>query len=191
MNRIQQLVCAVGCFGAILGSASSARSQSCPGFVDTPLTKTRLNQIAAIQRIPFNRIGEAFENFALSTIAPNREIPKNTRRFPSDERGAATNGIFTNVIPDGVLPLTFQQLGAPAIVQPDSVFYEAKALQPTELIPEYPVNPQSGAEPVDSGRYQILGFLDALSNSPAGRGAGIPAIIFLTTSGVTVGSTLR
>lgn len=83
-------------------------------------------------------------------------------------------------------PLTVIQLGGPTTVQRDSVFYEAKALLPTVLVPESPVNPQTGR-----GTYQILGFIDALSNSPAGRGTGVPAIIFLTTSGVRVGFDVR
>ncbi|NJO48359.1 MAG: hypothetical protein HC840_01440 [Leptolyngbyaceae cyanobacterium RM2_2_4] len=184
--RLQQLAySSLGCLALILGTASAGLAQSCPGFIDVPLTKNRLNQIAAINGIPFNQIGKAFENFALATIDPNAPIPSNTKRFPSTERGAATDGEFQNVIPDGIFPLTVKQPGAPDLIFNESVFYEAKALQPQSITPEYPVNPND--EDGDTGRYQILGFLDALRNSPAGQGGtGIPALIFLTTSGVTV-----
>lgn len=115
-------------------------------------------------------VGKAYENFALATIRPGTPIPGNLRLFPSPARAAATGGASRNVQPDGVLPLVFVNFPAgPTETYPDSVFYEVKALKGDLLPPSYQ-------------QYQILGFIDALSNSPAKTAGKIPAIIFLTSA---------
>lgn len=168
----------IACLTGVFGSACVVQAQSCPNFLDEPLTKARLNEIARSRGIINNRdIGLAFQDFALGTIRPSNPIRENTKRFPSEERSAATGGRFQNVVPDGVLTLVFRSPGQPDRPFPESVFYEVKAVGGT-LYSSSPFDPVTR-----EGTYQILGFLDALENSPSGvAGVGVPAILFLTTA---------
>lgn len=71
-----------------------------------------------------------------------------------------------------MLPLVVELFATPPATYPDSVFYEVKAVKGTYLPPSY-------------SKYQILGFLDALSNSAAARAGEDPAIIFLTNADIS------
>lgn len=172
MNYVQKTALFIGVATAINGLTFAAQAQFCANPSHTAATKARLDQIAASQNIPITQVGRAFQNFALATIRPGTPIPENFRLFPSPARAAATGGAIQNVEPDGVLPLVFVNFPAgPTETYPDSVFYEAKALQGGLLPPSYQ-------------QYQILGFIDALSNSPAKTAGKIPAIIFLTSADI-------
>jgi hypothetical protein len=117
-------------------------------------------------------VGKAYENFALATIRPGTPIPENTRRFFSDARKRETNNKYQNVVPDGVLPLVFVNFPAgPTETYANSVFYQVKALSGGLLPPSY-------------SDYQILGFIDALGDSPAKTAGRIPAIIFITSADI-------
>lgn len=172
MNYFQKTAFLIGVATAINGLTFAAQAQFCADPSHTAATKARLDQLANSQGIPINQVGRAFQNFALATIRPGTPIPENFTLFPSPARAAATGGAIGNVQPDGVLPLVFVNFPAgPTETYPDSVFYEAKALQGGLLPPSYQ-------------QYQILGFIDALSNSPAKTAGKIPAIIFLTSADI-------
>jgi len=74
------------------------------------------------------------------------------------DKFASTSQLFNSSTPDGR-------------AAPDSAFYEVKALKGGLLPPSYQ-------------QYQILGFIDALSNNPAKTAGKIPAIIFLTRADI-------
>ena len=172
MNYFQKTALFIGVATAINGLTLAAQAQFCADPSHTAATKARLDQLADSQGIPINQVGRAFQNFALATIRPGTPIPENFTLFPSPARAAATGGAIGNVQPDGVLPLVFVNFPAgPTETYPDSVFYEVKALKGDLLPPSYQ-------------KYQILGFIDALSNSPAKTAGKIPAIIFLTSADI-------
>ncbi|MCU0547847.1 MAG: hypothetical protein MUC48_00735 [Leptolyngbya sp. Prado105] len=145
------------------------QAQSCVNSNQTPLTKVRLEAIATNLNIPPTQVELRFEAFALNTIIPSMRIARNPVKFFSQDR--LTRARISNVQPDGVMPLIVVTPGGIATFA-NSVFYESKAVHPTRLPPSYQ-------------NYQVLGFLDALRNSPAGNGSGVPAIVFMTTSDVT------
>jgi hypothetical protein len=170
MNNLHKTAVFIGIATAINGITFKAQAQFCADPSQTALTKARLEEIAAA--IPLENAPRAFQNFALATIRPGTPIPENTDRFESPEREAKTGGKLKNVVPDGVLPLIFENLPfGPTETYADSVFYEVKALSGGSLPPSYE-------------DYQILGFLDALSRSDAADAGRIPAIIFLTTADI-------
>lgn len=172
MNYIQKTALFIGVATAINGLTFAAQAQFCADPSHTAATKARLDQLANSQGIPINQVGRAFQNFALATIRPGTPIPENFRLFPSPARAAATGGAIQNVVPDGVLPLVFVNFPAgPTETYANSVFYEVKALSGGLLPPSY-------------SDYQILGFIDALGNSPAKTAGRIPAIIFLTSADI-------
>lgn len=172
MNYFQRTALFIGVATAINGLTFAAQAQFCADPSHTAATKARLDQIANSQGIPINKVGLAFQNFALATIRPGNPIPENTDPFRSDKRAAKTGNTIQNVEPDGVLPLVFVNFPAgPTETYPDSVFYEVKALQGGLLPPSYQ-------------QYQILGFIDALANSPAKTAGKIPAIIFITSADI-------
>ncbi|MGL5059448.1 MAG: hypothetical protein ACRC62_05650 [Microcoleus sp.] len=172
MNYFQRTALFIGVATAINGLTFAAQAQFCADPSHTAATKARLDQIANSQGIPINQVGLAFQNFALATIRPGTPIPENTERFFSQRRKDKTNGEFENVVPDGVLPLVFVNFPAgPTETYPKSVFYEVKALQGGLLPPSYQ-------------QHQILGFIDALTNSPAKTAGKVPAIIFITSADI-------
>lgn len=172
MNYIQKTALFIGVATAINGLTLAAQAQFCADPSHTAATKARLDQLANSQGIPINQVGRAFQNFALATIRLGTPIPENFRLFPSPARAAATGGAIRNVEPDGVLPLVFVNVPVgPTETYADSVFYEVKALKGGLLPPSYQ-------------DYQILGFIDALGNSPAKTAGKIPAIIFLTSADI-------
>jgi hypothetical protein len=127
-----------------------------------------LEAIAQSLGINQNLIELRFEGFVRNTIISGVPIPSNSTKFFSQDR--LTKAGIANVQPDGVLPLVVvTPVGSASFA--NSVFSESKAVRPTYLPPSYQ-------------DYQILGFLDALQNSPAGNGSGVPAIVFMTTSDV-------
>ena len=130
----------------------TTKAQTCASSAQTLLTKNRLNQIAASEGIPDTQVELTFEKFVLGTFIPNKPIPKNTKFFSAPLRKQKTN--ISNVVPDGVEPLEIKILSAPSRTYQDSVFYESKATKRTFLPPSY-------------SQYQILGFIDALSRTPA------------------------
>lgn len=158
--------------GAVLLALTpfAAQAQTCANGSQTPLTKSRLDQIATSQGISLSTVGLKFEDFALKTIRPGNEVRKNGIKFSSPERLQKV-GIL-NVVPDGAVPLTVAIV--PPFINtsyPNAVFYEAKAVKGTLLPPSYE-------------QYQILGFLDVLGRNPAVRAGENPAIVFMTTSDI-------
>lgn len=158
---------------AINGNNCMAQAQLCADSSHTALTKARLHQIATNQGLLLEEVPIAFQNFALATIRRSgNPIPENHAPFYSPEREDKTGGSLRNVVPNGVLPLIFQNFPFGSTeTYVDSVFYEVKALS-------------GGLLPLSYSRYQILGFLDALSRSDAVGAGKIPAIIFLTTADI-------
>ncbi|MEG5031815.1 hypothetical protein [Microcoleus sp. AT3-D2] len=172
MNYFQKTALFIGVATAINGLTFAAQAQFCADPSHTPATKARLDQLADSQNIDMGDVGKAYENFALATIRPGTPIPENTMRFFSSARKRETKDKYQNVVPDGVLPLVFVNFPAgPTETYPDSVFYEVKALSGGLLPPSY-------------SDYQILGFIDALGNSPAKTAGKIPAIIFITSADI-------
>ena len=115
------------------------------------------------------------------------------RPFPSEERGAATEGEFQNVFPDGYGSLTRTPPsippGIPAKTFADSVLFEAKALTNRVLTLEYPFSPPDAEDPEERRKFQILGHLDAAANTAAAADTvSIPIVAFLTTADTTVGA---
>lgn len=172
MNYAHKVALLIGVITVINGTTVAAQAQSCGGRRQLPVTKAKLVQIASRVGIVDN-VELAFQNFALNTIRPGNPIPENTKPFYSGEREIATDGVHRFVEPDGVLPLTVQLIPfGPEQTYVESVFYEVKAVGPGEHLPP------------SYSEYQILGFLDALDQSPAAQAGEDPAIIFLTTSDV-------
>lgn len=60
----------------------AAQAQTCADSGQTPLTKSRLDQIATNQGISLSQVGVRFERFALNTIRPGNPVPQNNRLFP-------------------------------------------------------------------------------------------------------------
>jgi hypothetical protein len=172
-SKIEALTASFGisCVFALSFSlpANAVKPQCANPSNEIPLTKTRLNQIAAGASLSTTP-EIAFERFTLRTIRPGNPVSPNNRNFRSPARDALEG--IPNVEPDGVATLTVVVLPNP-IPQNynDSVFYESKAVADSKLPPGYE-------------KSQILGFLDALGNSPAARAGENPAIIFLTTADV-------
>lgn len=153
MNQLRKVALFLGVAATVTMTPFAAQAQTCAESSQTPLTKSRLDQIANNQGIPLSQLGVRFERFALSTIRPGNPVPQNNRHFPSSLR--QTKAGIGNVEPDGVEPLVVTII--PFLnpqTYPDSVFYESKAVKGTLLPPSYE-------------RYQILGFLDVLGRSPA------------------------
>lgn len=184
---------------------------SCPGLLSLPVTKPQLRGIARDAGITSSDPWREFEFFSLQSIsiALNRSSlgPDETgpipplvfngtsttgRRFPSEDRAVATNGLFQNVIPDGYGAIGVLRQGSAPQSFNDSIFYEAKALTNRVLTLNYPVPPNSSEEPDVGGRFQIAGFIDALDNSPASFNAtATPVLYFLTTFDVRIDPEVR
>jgi hypothetical protein len=160
----------IGVAATVAMTPFTAQAQTCANSNQTPLTKSRLDQIATNQGIPLSQVGIRFERFALNTIRPNNPIPSNRRLFPSPLRQVRAG--IGNVQPDGVVPLPVVT-GFPLFFRTfaDAIFYESKAVRGTLLPPSYE-------------QYQILGFLDVLGRNPARTAGENPAIVFMTTSDV-------
>ena len=123
----------------------TTKAQTCASSAQTPLTKDRLNQIAASQGIPDTLAELTFEKFALGTFIPNRPITF-TKRFKSPLR-KQKKGIL-HVVPDGVEPLEIKILPAPSRIYDNSVFYESKATKRTFLPPT--INKRSNSNEITS-----------------------------------------
>jgi hypothetical protein len=169
MNYLQNAALFVGVAATVAMTPFVAQAQICTNFSQTPLTKSRLDQIATSQGIPLSQVGVKFERFALRTLKQGNPIPPNNRPFYSPLRDA--KGI-AHVEPDEVVPLVVNII--PFLdpqTYPDAIFYEAKAVKGTLLPPSYQ-------------DYQILCFLDVLGSNPARATDENPAIVFMTTSDV-------
>ncbi|PIG95062.1 hypothetical protein [Gloeocapsopsis sp. IPPAS B-1203] len=170
MNQLRNVALSIGVAATVTMTSFTAQAQTCADRSQTPLTKSRLDQIATNQGITLSRVGVEFEEFALNTIRAGNPVPQNNRLFPSPLRQAKAG--IRNVEPDGVVPLVVHII---PFLNPqtyaDSVFYESKAVKGTLLPPSYE-------------NYQILGFLDVLDSSPARAEGENPAIFFLTTSDI-------
>lgn len=185
MSWLRKLALLVGITFVTNGTALVANAQTCRGAFQIPLTRARANQLAGQSNIPAGKVSKAFENFAIDTIQqpPIGPVPRNTQYFSSPLRWQLTrNNIpgerYRNVVPDGVLPLTVIN---PPGTYPQSVFFEAKALTEYHemMTSDYPLY---GAR-----RWQIAGFIDALTYTSAGiQPNEIPALVFLTTYGVII-----
>ncbi|MEH2197140.1 hypothetical protein [Nostoc sp.] len=169
MNYIRKIALFIGVGATVSVTPFAVQAQTCANSSQTPLTKSRLDQIATNQGIPLSQVGVKFERFALSTLKPGDPIASNRRLFPSPLRQIKVG--IGNVQPDGVVPLVVNLIPFFSFTYPDSVFYESKAVRGTLLPPSYE-------------KYQILGFLDVLDRSPATANNENPAIVFLTTSDV-------
>ncbi|MBD2677159.1 MULTISPECIES: hypothetical protein [Nostoc] len=169
MNYIRKVALFIGVAATFAMTPFAVQAQTCANSSQTPLTKSRLDQIATNQGIPLSQVGIKFEEFALSTLKPGDPIASNKKLFPSPLRQIKAG--IANVQPDGVVTLVVNLRPFFSFTYPESVFYESKAVQRTLLPPSYE-------------RYQILGHLDALSRSPGAVADENPAIVFLTTSDV-------
>jgi hypothetical protein len=169
MNYIRKIALFIGVGATVSMNPFTVQAQTCANSSQTPLTKSRLDQIATNQGIPLSKVGVKFEEFALTTLKPGDPIASNRRLFPSPLRQIKAG--IGNVQPDGVVPLVVNLIPFFSFTYADSVFYESKAVQRTLLPPSYQ-------------DYQILGHLDALSRSSGAAADENPAIVFLTTSDV-------
>ena len=169
MNYLQKIALFTGIAATVVVTPFAVQAQTCADSNQTPLTKSRLDQIATSQGIPLSKVGLKFEEFARTTLKPGDPIPSNKELFPSPLRQIKAG--IGNVQPDGVVPLVVNLIPFFSSTYPKSVFYESKAVQRTLLPPSYE-------------RYQILGHLDVLSRSSAAAAGENPAIVFLTTSDV-------
>lgn len=170
MNYIRKIALFIGVGTTVAMTPFAVQAQTCANSSQTPLTKSRLDQIATNQGIPLSEVGVKFERFALNTIKPGNPIASNGRKFKSQLRNDKVK--IPNVQPDGVVPLPVVTTFAPFFREfADAIFYEAKAVKGTLLPPSYQ-------------DYQILGFLDVLGGNPARAAGENPAIVFMTTSDV-------
>jgi len=103
MNYLQNVALCIGVVATVALVPFAARSQTCAAPNQTPLTKSRLDQIAASQGIPLTQIGLKFDAFTRSTLIPGNPIPQNNKDFPSPLRDAKVG--IANVRPDGVVSL--------------------------------------------------------------------------------------
>jgi hypothetical protein len=195
MKLISRLVVVLGITTSLSFNAlpSVYASPQCAASNQRPLTKARLEVLAiehnavkpGLPPSEFEKqVGRAFQNFALGTIDPARGIiPENTTPYYSPLREEKTKNKYRNVIPDGVVELTYVDLttGVTKLI-PEGVFYEVKA-----------VSGKNSSLAPGTEEWQIGGIVDALSESDAAKtsGAAVPAVIFLTTSDVRIGNKLR
>jgi len=170
MNYIRKIALFIGVGATVAMTPFAVQAQTCANSSQTPLTKSRLDQIATNQGISLFEVGVKFERFALNTLKPGDPIAPNGRKFKSQSRENKVK--IPNVQPDGVVPLSIITTFPPFFRQfADAIFYEAKAVKGTLLPPSHQ-------------DYQILGFLDVLSGNPARAAGENPAIVFMTTSDV-------
>jgi hypothetical protein len=186
------------------------------------VTKPRLDQISRAQGFDPLNSWASFEHLAIRTFrdmvsiqAPIRRVsskagiqypdlltPNTTPpggpiapriQFQSKLRRDNTGGGKSWVAPDGVSYLKAAENGVEIEQHPNSVFFEAKALNGRTITLDYPpANFLDGDidEPLLSKpSYQILGMIDVLSNSSAKRLSAktSPALMFLTTADVRIG----
>ncbi len=110
----------------------------------------------------------------------------NTKPYPSGARTVQTGGAYKSVEPDGVAPLlvairTQKPKGITLVNYKESIFYDAKAVV--------------GRISLSVENYQALGFVDALTQSDAGKLYNTPKVIrptprliYLTTSDTIIGN---
>lgn len=170
MKYIQKATLFVGIAATVVGFPLVSHAQKCVNLGQTRLTKVRLDAIGAALGIAPAQIPLRFQDFALNTIRPGLPIPENTKPYESPERRDKVG--IRNVEPDGVLPLVVIAPPSPVARYAESVFYEVKAVKNTYLPPSY-------------SKYQIRGFLDALTYSDGAAADEVPALIFLTTSDIS------
>ncbi|MCG6135994.1 MAG: hypothetical protein MET45_15285 [Nostoc sp. LLA-1] len=103
MNYLRRVAIFIGVATTVAITPVVVQAQTCANSSQTPLTKSRLDQIAASQGILLSQVGLKFERFALNTIRPNNPVPKNGTKFKSDLREDIAK--ILHVQPDGVVPL--------------------------------------------------------------------------------------
>ncbi len=86
MNYLQKTAIFIGIVTAINSITFAAHAHYYAEFSHTPVTKARLDELAANQNIPISQVIRAFKNFALPTIRPGISIPENTKLSRSDDR---------------------------------------------------------------------------------------------------------
>lgn len=86
MNQLRNVALFVGVAATVTTTSFTAQAQTCADPSQTPLTKSRLDQIAANQGISLSKVGVKFEEFALRTIRPGNPVPQNK----------GTNSFFTH-----------------------------------------------------------------------------------------------
>lgn len=136
MNYIRKIALFIGVGATVAMTPFAVQAQTCANLSLTPLTKSRLDQIATSQGISLSEVGVKFERFALSTLKPGDPIAPNGRKFKSQLRDDQVK--IPNVQPDGVVPLSVITTFPPFFRQfADAIFYEAKAVKGTLLPPSY------------------------------------------------------
>jgi hypothetical protein len=160
------VVTALICFVVAMGATGCTRpdTQAQPVSPANLITTTDLRQMVGnpknLKGIQYNRaVGLAFQEAVLENLPGPKQLPSNTKRFSTTER--AKKWGIRSVIPDGVAGASE---GSPSSLppfittHPESTFIEVKAL--------------NGVLNLDYGRGQIVGMLDALSQSPAASSTG-------------------
>lgn len=142
--------------------------ESCEG-IGTPMTKAAVIQRASLLNIPNtgNQVETAFEAFAIRSLS----VPPNVNRifrYESELRQRRSGNTESFVEPDSAIPVEYARIaivnGEPVVqevvIYLESFFYDSKLVK--------------GRIRNKDGNYQILGFLDALLHSPAGRATRPP-----------------
>ncbi|UQA59181.1 hypothetical protein [Polyangium aurulentum] len=144
-----------------------------------PITTADLRKMLGnpnkLKGIQYNReVGLAFQKRVLANLPGPMSLHSNGKRFESKERNRETSGRFKSVIPDGVAGASEGMTSPlPPLIttHPESTFIEVKAVNGV-IRPNY-------------GQWQILGMLDALSQSPAASSTGprraYPSLYFIVT----------
>lgn len=184
--------------GQTTSSPTSIAQQSCEG-IGNPLSKANLDARAQNLDIGDRNnsqvLENAFERFSVPSmsvlalqggaIVEIRAQP-NTKPYPSGARTVQTGGAYKSVEPDGVAPLlvairTQKPKGITLVNYKESIFYDAKAVV--------------GRISLSVENYQALGFVDALTQSDAGKLYNTPKairptprLIYLTTSDTIIGN---
>ncbi|MEH2248762.1 hypothetical protein [Nostoc sp.] len=68
MNYIPKIALFIAVGATVAMTPFAVQAQTCTNSSQTPLTKSRLDQIATNQGIPLSQVGVKFEQFALSTL---------------------------------------------------------------------------------------------------------------------------
>lgn len=179
-NTNTRIFTILGIVTAINSLGSPAHAQ-CANSSQTPLTSSRLRQIALAAGIINNtqstltqnrRVGRSFQEFVQRSMGYAQE---NGTNFGSPARSAATGNQRTRVRPDFTERVSFVNPST-GQTQTDTQgsFVEVKATGAV-LRPSYYY-------------YQILGHIDAVSRQPAARFfSGAARVLFITTSDTSVG----
>lgn len=82
MNYLEEIALFIGVAATVAMTPFAVQAQTCANSSQTPLTKSRLDQIATSQGISLSRVGVVVENFALTTLKLGNPIASNKRLFP-------------------------------------------------------------------------------------------------------------